>query len=106
MAKCFKENCSRQASMTCARCGEPVCDIHSIHGRFCTDECYDQASFLGWGKDDKTGQEIGLPLGTFLTMIVIAALVVTFLFLGVAGVQDKVFAFFTALFKDLMNAFI
>jgi len=106
MVKCHNEKCGRQASMHCARCDQPVCDLHTVKGRFCSEECFDEASFLGWGKDEKTGSEVGTPLGTFLTMIVVAALVLAFLFIGATGTQDKVFAFFMALFKDLMNAFI
>jgi hypothetical protein len=49
--------CGRPATMTCANCGTPICEFHSKHGRFCSDECFQAARLAGWGVDKKEEEE-------------------------------------------------
>ncbi len=39
-AKCLHSGCNRPVIMRCAECGAPVCEFHSNHGRFCSDDCH------------------------------------------------------------------
>jgi len=38
--KCIHRGCNNAVIMRCMECGAPVCELHSVHGRFCSDDCY------------------------------------------------------------------
>jgi len=48
--------CDNQSAMFCANCGKPICQAHTVHGRYCCQECYTLHSHLK-GEDTDSHKE-------------------------------------------------
>lgn len=49
---CKEEGKKVPAIMYCANCGRPICQAHTVHGRYCSERCYREHQLNG--ASDKT----------------------------------------------------
>ena len=79
------EKCVRPATMECAYCGTSICEFHTKHGRFCSEDCYSAAKMSGWGEEEEVEENEGTSiLMKGIAIIVILSFVIAALvYLGV-----------------------
>ena len=75
-----KEN-PREAIMHCANCGKPLCEKHTMHGRYCSEICYSDHEDIREEKQSKTDLKAGRSNRRLIMTILFV-----FILLGVAGI--------------------
>jgi hypothetical protein len=45
--KCYIPDCPLPVVVKCAFCGNPVCDKHSVEGKYCSESCFNNAKRMG-----------------------------------------------------------